>query len=574
LKPTRRRRAWPVVAAAALTLVVAVGPGMLGTARASAATSVNGGGSSFAALEVQQWDAAVSRQPYDLGVNYTSNSSGAGRINYASGLYDFGASDVIYNDNEDGASTVAEAASRHPFKYVTVSAGGLAFMYNLVNRDGTRVTNLDLTRNEVCQIFTGELERWNDPELVATDHFLSGFDDPISPITRSDSAGESYVLSQYCLAVDPGDWRSFASYTDAHAASEPVPYNDHNMAEDQPVSYWPSQLSHGQNELQASGADNVADSVVDPTTGKDSITYVATAYAKVRSFPVASVQNAANQYTQPTPAAANLALSYARENNLGTFNLDFAGGNPAAYFPSTYSYIIAPDHVESNFPLGKGQTLSRYLCYAVGLGQQVASPLAYAPLAHAVVALSVSAIEGIPGAPPAKDCGTGGPAPIVTTPTTVDTPTTVTGDASTTTTTSVPGATTGTTAPGARTATTTPGVTPTTTRSGRSTKRTGRGGRRRRRHDAKTRAGTGPGGSGSAGSGSTGASGTAPSSPFGGEPGQTAGSSGASAAAQLAGASTGPSATTNFETWEWLLIGAAICAIGTAGRRISKRGGP
>jgi ABC-type phosphate transport system substrate-binding protein len=525
------RRTFLAAAGALLTFMATIAPGMLGENRALAATAINGGGSSFAALEIQQWESAVAREPYNLSVNYTSNSSGAGRINYANGLYDFGASDVIYNVPEDGQQAVNEAETQHPFKYVTVSAGGLAFMYNLTTPSGTQVNDLKLTRNEVCQIFTGELSMWNNPELVATDPWLAGYDDPIKAITRSDSAGESYVLSQYCLAVDPGDWDTFVNYTDAHAASEPEPYTDKNMAAHQPVSYWPSQLIGGTNELQASGADAVADSVQDPTTGQFGITYVAAAYADVRSFPMASVQNAANTYTQPTPTAVNVALSYAVPNTLGTFNLNFTGTNPAAYFPSTYSYVIAPDHTESNFPIGKGETLSQFLCYSVGIGQKdYAASLDYAPLAQAVVNLSVSAIEDIPGAPPAKDCGTGGNAPIVP----------------------PSGGSTTTTSPSGGSATTTTLAPPSNSGTGTSTTTTSTPGH----HKGKK--------GGKAGAGST--TPTTSKSAFSGEPGQPAGgtssatasSRGTTATVQDA-ASTNPAAVTNWEMWEWLLIGAVVC---------------
>ena len=568
-----RRVRRPVLVAVLLAVVAALAPGLLGLSLASAATPINGGGSSFAAPEIEQWEEQVSHRPYDLTVNYTSNSSGAGRVNFANGLYDYGASDVIYNSNEDG-SVASTVNTQHPFKYVTVSAGGLAFMYNLVLPNGQRVTDLRLTRNEVCQIFTGELTMWNNTELVGTDPFLAGFPVPIAPITRSDSAGESYVLSQYCLAVDAGDWGTFISYTNAHASAEN--YTDLNLGQHKPVSIWPGQLVDGTNELQASGADNVADSVVDPTTGKDSITYVATAYAKVRSFPVASVQNAAGDYTQPTATAVNTALSYATRNNLGTFDLDFGGGSPTAYFPSTYSYILAPDKTTSNFNLGKGQALSAFLCYSVGLGQQQAQLLAYAPLAAAVVKLSVGAIESVPGAPPASRCGTGGPAPVVKKP--------------------PPGSTTTTTQP-VSTATTLPGSAPTTV--GRSTVTTVAGASTGTRTVvnkklekklltsclAKLRA-LQPGKAVTAAQRATcvrlsrkgatkvvstkgGGVTTTTLNQFSSEPGASP------TTALLAGdTSSSGAGPTNFDTMWWLLLGAVICAVGTGSRRLSKRRTP
>lgn len=563
------RRLLAAIVIGTLSVVLAVLPGLGGSAQAWAAgPTINGGGSSFAAVEFQQWAPDVARRPYDLTVNYVSSSSGAGRINYAQGLYDFGASDVIYNENEDGPSTVAAADNNHPFKYVTVTAGGLSFMYNLVNPNGTRVTNLKLTRNEVCQIFTGELQKWNDPELVGTDPFLASFNAPINVITRSDSAGESYVLSQYCLAVDRHDWSEFVNYTNAHASQES--YNDdRNLSAYQPVSYWPSQLVDGVNEPQASGADPVATAVADPSSGKDAISYMATAYAKVRNFPVASVQNGANVFTQPTANAVNIALSYAHRNNLGTFNLDFSGPSPAAYFPSTYSYVLAPDHTESNFDLAKGKVLSEFLCFDVGLGQAQATGIGYAPLARAVVNLSVNAIEHVPGAPPPSQCGKGGPAPNIpqqpgtggTAPPTATTTTTAPSSAAATTTTTAPGSSSTTTPGAGRGSTSSTTVAP---GSGGSGGTAGASAVTHRGRHARRAAVT------PAASSST----TAPASgAFGGEPGQPAGGTTAAApttALTAAGGSTGPGVT-DLDTLEWLLIGALLCAVGLTAREVGRR---
>ena len=65
-------------------------------------------------------------------------------------------------------SAAAGAPLAGCFVYVPVSAGGLAFMYNLVDAGGQRVNNLKLTREAACRIFTGAITKWNDPEIVAT----------------------------------------------------------------------------------------------------------------------------------------------------------------------------------------------------------------------------------------------------------------------------------------------------------------------------------------------------------------------------------------------------------------------
>jgi phosphate transport system substrate-binding protein len=440
-------RSRPIRALTGLVIVIAlVVMSILSPLAALASATVTGGGSSFAALELGQWAADVRGAPYDLNVEYAASSSGQGRSDYATGLIQYGASDIIYNQGEDG-SLIAQVQA-HPFKYVTVSAGGLSFLYNL-SINGQQVTGLDLTRDDVCEIFTGEVTLWSALAPTApADAFLSELQgtpqDKIEVVTRSDAAGESYVLSQYCQAVDPTDWSTFQGWVDANAKT--ISYSDPNMAAGLPVSIWPSTLYNGdQQTAQASGADAVADYVTSPSSGAGSITYDADGYAKVRSWPVASVENAASQFTQPTPDAAQAALAYAQANQAGTFNLDFTGSDPTAYFPSTYSYVLAPTTIDA----ADSATLSEFLCYDVGAGQKEASNLGYAPLSSQVTALSVAAIEAMPGAPPVNTCGVGGPAPNVGPQQPTQPPVTVPG-------TPPPAATTAPTTPAAPAATTVP----------------------------------------------------------------------------------------------------------------------
>jgi phosphate transport system substrate-binding protein len=273
---------------------------------------------------------------------------------------------------------------------VTVSAGGLSFMYN------TGVNNLQLTQDEVCKIFFFQITTWNDPELVATNPTLAGNSNKITAIVRADGAGESYVLSEYCKAVDPADWDKFrATYP-----------NDPALSANQPTSYWPQQTNTGVVQ-PVSGADGVANAVSDPVNGKNAITYDAAGYAKVRNFPVASVRNASGTFTQPDEGNVTVALGYATGRPDGTFDLAFNGPDPRAYFPSTYSYVLAQT---TGWDPAKGAVLGTFLCYAVGKGQTIAPQLRYARLSSAVVGISVSAITQIPGAPSASQCTAGAPA--------------------------------------------------------------------------------------------------------------------------------------------------------------------
>jgi ABC-type phosphate transport system substrate-binding protein len=404
--PRARGRAGAAWAALAI-LLTSVAPVALSASPAAAGNApITGGGSGFAALEINQWQADTARRPYNLSVNYSAQGSSFGRGQFASGQLDFGASDIIYVQNDGDAGLPAMERNRCKgaalpacFRYVPVSAGGLSFMYNLTDNAGNRVTNLQLTRDQVCKIFTYQITDWGQ--------IIPGFGGrPITTFARSDGAGESYVLSQFCLAVDPGAWQNFINSV-AQNPDLAAP----DLLAHQPVSNWPQVAAPGHNFV--SGADALANAVASGDTGRDSIGYDAAGYAKVRGVPVASVQNAAGVFTQPDETNVTIALEYATPNldptQLGTFHLNFTppgGGDPRSYFPSTYSYVLAQT---GGWDPGKGTTLAEFLCYAVGLGQVIAPSLRYARLSAPIVAISVDAINHIPST--AGVCVPAGPPP-------------------------------------------------------------------------------------------------------------------------------------------------------------------
>ncbi|MFN8019175.1 MAG: substrate-binding domain-containing protein [Acidimicrobiales bacterium] len=395
-------RPW-VVAAAALTVVSAVlflAPPAQSTPRA-ATSPINGGGSGFAALEIDQWRADTARKPYSLKVNYVSQGSTFGRQQFIDGNLDFGVSDIVFLDSELPQLKSKRCGGKDPascFVYVPVSAGGLAFMYNLLDNAGKRVSDLKLTRRTACKVFTGAITKWNDPEIVATNPRLTTFARDIVPVIRGDGAGESYVLSQFCQAVAPDVWKAFIADRQKEDPSNVAP----DFKAGKPVSNWPQGWGRANPALYA---DGVANTVADPVTGKNAITYTAAGYAKVRSFPVASVQNGANVYTQPDEANVTVALGYAKGRGDGTFVLNFSGADPRAYFPSTYSYVIAQTN---GFNPAKGATLGQYLCYAVSKGQEIAPSLRYARLSSVLVGIAIDAITKIPGAPSKSACSVAG----------------------------------------------------------------------------------------------------------------------------------------------------------------------
>ena len=341
----------------AAALAVPLAPGLSQPGKVYAAgPAINGGGSSFAKLEIDQWRAEVARKPFELKVNYVAQGSTFGREQYLQGNLEFAASDIPFTANE--LQRLA-STSRKDFVYVPVSAGGLGFMYNLIDTSGNRVTDLNLTRNAVCRMFTETDMLWNDPEIQAANPSIALPAEYVRPIVRADGSGTSYVFSEFCINVAPATWQAFVA-----SRSAVDPGLDDGFKAGNPTSNWPQSWGRSSAAL---AADGVAAAVAD-SNGLYAVTYNEAGFAKVRGFPNASVQNSAGFFTKPTEEAVSIALNYADGRPDGTFKLDYSGPAPEAYFPSTYSYIIAQT---TGFPADKGEVLAKFLCYAVTKGQRV-----------------------------------------------------------------------------------------------------------------------------------------------------------------------------------------------------------
>jgi phosphate transport system substrate-binding protein len=251
--------------------------------------TLTGGGSSFAALQLQQWRADVARAPYGLSVNYTAAGSTFGRDQYRLGLVDFGVSDIPYPVPEEGA---LKASARAGLVSVPVMAGAVGFMYNLIGTNGQRITSLRLTQAEVCRIFTEPDMQWNDPALVAINPGVPLPPEKIRPVVRSDSSGTSYVLSEYCLATAPDVWRAFIGRVVAtNTAAE------QEFLEGGPTSAWPQLGSF----VTAFASDGIANTVAGSSSGRSTIAYLEAGYSVKLGLPTAFVRNGAGEFTPPQP---------------------------------------------------------------------------------------------------------------------------------------------------------------------------------------------------------------------------------------------------------------------------------
>ena len=360
--------------------------GVFGTPAAYAADKqkIVGGGSSFSFLLLDQWRADTSNRPYSLDFNYQASGSGQGRLNFAQKQLDFASSDIPYQPDDP----IQPAAGS--YRYVTAVAGALSFMFNLVDDSGNQVQNLTLDSKQVCRIYTEQLVTskkmmWNDAGIAALNPGVALPNKEITPVVRSDSSGTSFVLSEYCIATQPKIWQDLRD-----AANARPDLRSQALQDGRPISTWPA-------GYQSAPLSNGIANTVSSTAG--SITYIEAGYKDITRLPLASVINANGTPVEPSPSAITAALSHATVRPDGTFQLDFKTTDPAAYLPSTYSYLIVPTTMDQ----GKGRTLAEYIYYAMTTGQDSAEPLSFAKLSPNLIDDAINTAGQLSGATPFTD---------------------------------------------------------------------------------------------------------------------------------------------------------------------------
>ena len=374
-----------LAAAAAVTLTFMLsGPP---PAAAAAYVPINGAGSTWSENAIRQWASNV--QQYGMRIDYAGTGSTDGRNQFASGLTDFGVSEIPYGKDDNAA---AEAKPKFPYAYMPIVAGGTAFMYNLTIGKN-RVTNLRLSGDTLVKIFTSVITKWNDPAIKADNPGLALPARKIVPVVRSDGSGTTAQFSAWMANQYPALWNVYCA-----KAGRRTPCGI--------TSIYP--LVPGTATTAQSSSTGVAAYVAqDASLG--AITYVEYSYALNLHFPVAKVRNKANYYIEPTARSVAVALLAAKINNDSrsqdylTQDLRgvYANRDRRTYPLSSYSYMIIPVKQENDrFKVAKGKTLGDFAYYFLCEGQQQADSLGYSPLPKNLVEAGMAQVKLIPGVDP------------------------------------------------------------------------------------------------------------------------------------------------------------------------------
>src|SRR5262249_45196216 len=142
------------------------------------AKSLNGAGATFPAPLYQKWFSEYVNVT-QVQVNYQAIGSGGGIKGIQDQTVDFGASDAPMSDEQIAAAKGGE------IYHIPTALGGIVQAYNLPSVK----TKLKFTGDTLAGIYLGNIQKWNDPKLVADNPDLASVNEDIVVVHRSDGSG-------------------------------------------------------------------------------------------------------------------------------------------------------------------------------------------------------------------------------------------------------------------------------------------------------------------------------------------------------------------------------------------------
>ena len=301
--------------------------------------SLTGAGASFPAPLYQRWFSEYNKQHPNVRVSYQSVGSGAGVEQFTQGTVDFAASDTGMKKEE--IAKVSKGAILLP-----MTAGSIVLAYNLPNVQNS----IKLPRAVYSDIFLGKIKNWNDAKIAAANPGVTLPNTPITIVHRSDGSGTTSVFTKHLSAISP-EWKS-------------------KVGDGKTVD-WPVGVG-------AKGNEGVT-AQIQQTQG--ALGYTEYGYANQNNLAMATLENKAGSFVEPTPESASKALAAIElPADLQASNSDPTGAD--SYPIVTYTWMMAYKNYDDP---NKAQAIKDVIEYGLTDGQKLSQELGYVPLPEEVV---------------------------------------------------------------------------------------------------------------------------------------------------------------------------------------------
>jgi phosphate transport system substrate-binding protein len=303
------------------------------SANASAQMMINGAGATFPYPIYSKWFDEYTKVDPSVRFNYQSIGSGGGQKQILAQTVDFGASDGPMSDDN---------LSKAPGKllHIPTVAGAVVIVSNLPGNP-----SLKLDGDTIAGIYLGQIKKWNDPKLTASNPGVKLPDQDIVVVHRSDGSGTTFIFTDYLSKISP-EWKQ-------------------KVGNNTSVN-WPAGIGGKGNE-GVSGQ-------VKQTPG--AIGYVELIYAIQNKMSYAELKNSAGEFVKPTIESVTAALATAEIPDDFRFSMTNAPGKDAYPISGATWLLVYQQQKDS----AKGKKLIEFLKWAATKGEAMAKALDYAPL--------------------------------------------------------------------------------------------------------------------------------------------------------------------------------------------------
>ena len=335
-------------------LIIAILCSLVFTLSASAADRVKlkGSGASFPFPLYGQWFKSYNKANRHIKIDYQAKGSGAGIKDFINHTVDFAASDAAMTDEE--MAQVKEGVQLLP-----MTAGEVVLAYNLPKGPN----ELKLSREAYIKIFLGEITKWNDPLIAQANEGATLPDTDITVVRRADSSGTTFVFTQHLSAISEA-WKN------GPGTGKTV--------------NWPDS-----DKFVAAPKNDGVTATIKQTPG--AIGYIEYGYAKLTKLPMASLENKAGKFIQPSLESGQAALAGVEmPADLRAWLPDPDG--EGAYPIVTYTWMLFYKKYDDD---NKVAAIHDIIKYCLTEGQKMSDRMGYIPLPDNVVAVVTKALENI-----------------------------------------------------------------------------------------------------------------------------------------------------------------------------------
>lgn len=316
---------------------------------------INASGATFPQPLYEDWAFAFNQRDPSVVINYAGGGSGQGIKDIKAGTVDFAGSDALLKDSD--------YQERPDLQMIPTVAGAVVIIYNIPGVTET----ITLDADTVVGIFSGKIEKWNDPALKKLNPDVKFPDLPINVVHRSDGSGTTNIFTLYLSAVSE-EWKK-------------------NVGAGTTVDWPVDKLGRGQG---GKGNPGVAAAVQNT---KGAIGYVELAYAISNKILYAKMINAAGKTVEANIPSTMAAIKDAKFDDRLTAII-VNSKEPDAWPIAGFTYLIVYKDYKDCKKAEKLVSFIRWALTDPGASARAAK-LLYAPLPQEVLPGVLQAVDSI-----------------------------------------------------------------------------------------------------------------------------------------------------------------------------------